>query len=334
VKRLSWPGLAIALGALLLTAVILYAAPSDRYIFLPDEAKALAPLVDVEGEKPDRSGGGIFYVAVDVRKATLLEKLVPGLNDGSTLVPEGDVLPEGVDEDSRRRSERAQMRRSQEYAAAVALRKLGFRVRTRSLGVLVDGTFSGYPAAGKLLPEDFVRSVDGEPVRKPRDLTELLRRHRPGDVVHFRVERQSKARELSVRTVADPRRPGRPFVGISIAEVFDVRLPIAVDIDLGRVGGPSAGLAFALDLMEELGRDVDHGRRVAATGELGIDGSVIRVGGLKQKTIAARRSGMDVFLVPGDNAPEARRHAEGLRIVPVDSFQQALRELATLPASA
>jgi PDZ domain-containing protein len=96
------------------------------------------------------------------------------------------------------------------------------------------------------------------------------------------------------------------------------------------VGGPSAGLPFALDVMEELGRDVDHGRKVAATGELALDGTVLPVGGLKQKTIGARKAGVDIFLVPaGENAEEARRYAGGLRIVPVHSFRQALSALQT-----
>jgi PDZ domain-containing protein len=102
-----------------------------------------------------------------------------------------------------------------------------------------------------------------------------------------------------------------------------------VKFDLGQVGGPSAGLAFSLDLLEELGHDVDHGQRVAATGEIRLDGSVRAVGGVKQKTIGARRSDVDVFLVPGENAAEARRYANGLKVVPVDSFQQALQALAT-----
>jgi PDZ domain-containing protein len=120
-----------------------------------------------------------------------------------------------------------------------------------------------------------------------------------------------------------------------VTDVFDVvRFPVDVRIDLGQVGGPSAGLAFALDVMEELRGGVDRGYRLAATGEIFLDGSVAKVGGIKQKTIGARRSGMDLFLVPGDNAAEARRYADGLRIVPVDSFQQALRALATLPPKA
>jgi Lon-like protease len=85
-------------------------------------------------------------------------------------------------------------------------------------------------------------------------------------------------------------------------------------------------------VMEELGRDVDKGNRVAVTGSIGLDGSVGEIGGMKQKAIAVARSKADVFLVPsGDNAREARRYADGVRVVPVRTFQQALRALATLP---
>lgn len=335
-RRLPWPVWLIGAGvALLVVAAALYVVPSDRYIFLPDKARPLEPRVQVEGEKPDRDGGGINYVAVDVRKASLLEKLFPGLNDGATLEPVGNVLAEGEDERAHRRCELAAMQRSQEYATAVALRALDYRVPTRRLGVAVEGTFPGYPASGELRGCDWIRAIDGKPVRSSEDVSRTLGRKQPGDRVTLRIEREGKPRTVVLRAAADPRRPGRAFIGVSVADVFDVvRFPVDVKIDLGRVGGPSAGLAFALDVAEELGRNVDHGYRVAATGEIFLDGSVARVGGIKQKTIGARRSGMDLFLVPGDNAAEARRYADGLRIVPVESFQQALRTLATLPPKA
>ena len=102
-------------------------------------------------------------------------------------------------------------------------------------------------------------------------------------------------------------------------------------IDAGNVGGPSAGLAFALQIMEALGKHVDHGYRVAATGEMKLDGTVAAIGGVKQKTFGARDAGADVFLVPaaGDNAAQARRYAHGLKIIAVKTFPQALRALAT-----
>jgi PDZ domain-containing protein len=338
VRRLPWPAWLIGAGvAILVLAAVLFVAPSDRYIFLPDEARPLEPRVKVEGEKPDTTGGGIHYVAVDVRKASLLEKMFPGLYEGATLEPVENVLAEGEDERAHRRCELAVMRRSQEYATAVALRALDYRIPTKRLGVAVEGTYAGYPAAGKLRTCDWIRAVDGKPVRRSTDLTGALRRKKPGNTVRLEIEREGRRRSIVLGTVGDPKlAPGRAFVGVAVADAFDVlRLPIDVDIDLGQVGGPSAGLAFALDLLEELGRNVDRGNRVAATGEIFLDGSVARVGGVKQKTIAARRSGMDVFLVPsGENAREARRHARDLRIVPVDSFQQALRALATLPPKA
>jgi PDZ domain-containing protein len=336
VRRLPWPAWLIGAGvALLFVAAALFIAPSDQYIFLPDQARPLDPRVEVEGERADRDGGGIHYVAVDVRKASLLEKMFPGLYEGATLEPVENVLGEGENERAHRRCELASMRRSQEYATAVAMRALGHRVRTKRLGVSVEGTFSGYPAAGKLRGCDWLRAVDGSPVRTRADVTRVLARKEPRDAVRLLIERDGKEQTFVLRTAADPHRPTRAFVGISVADAFDVLgFPVRVQIDLGRVGGPSAGLAFALDLMEELGRDVDRGRRVAATGEIFLDGTVATVGGVKQKTIGARRSGMDVFLVPGENAAEARRHAGGLRIVPVDSFQQALRALATAPRKA
>ncbi len=139
-------------------------------------------------------------------------------------------------------------------------------------------------------------------------------------------------RTVALKPVAASLRPHRPIVGILLEQATAIHLPLRVSIDANGVGGPSAGLAFALDVMEELGRNVDGGHRIAATGELFLNGAVGPIGGVKQKTIGARRAGVDAFLVPaGDNAREARKYAHGLRIIPVKSFQQALHALATLP---
>ena len=146
------------------------------------------------------------------------------------------------------------------------------------------------------------------------------------------MRRDGERVDVTVGTIADPRRPARPIVGILVDQDAKIELPFDVDIDLGQVGGPSAGLPFALEIARMLGRDVTHGCTIAATGELALDGSVHSVGGLKQKTIGARRSHVDVFLVPaGENAVEARRYAEDVPIIPVKSFQQALRRLTTNP---
>jgi PDZ domain-containing protein len=332
-RRLS-PG-RLVLAALVLSGVafgVLWLAPSDEYLFLPDRAHPVAPHVTAKGEKPDRDGGGIYFVDVIVRRATILESLFPGLRGGSTLVPAHAVNPPGVSEEERRRGDRRLMEVSQQVAAAVALRELGYRVTARPAGAMVSDVSPGAPAAGKLRPTDVVVAVDGRPVRAPADLQRLVRLRRPGESVRLTVRGPGGLRTVVLRTVADPDEPGRPIIGVYVEPDVRIRLPFPVRIDIGDIGGPSAGLAFALDLMEELGRDVDRGYRVAATGELELDGRVSPVGGLKQKTIGARRTRVDIFLVPaGENAREARRYAGDLRVVAVQSFRQALRALATLP---
>jgi len=320
----------LTLGAVALGAAWLL--PSGSYLILPDRAKPLEEKVQVEGEKP-HPPGGIYYVDVLVRKATLLEELVSGLRpDGADLVPERALVPPGSSFGERRRQNLRQMDRSQEIAAAVALRELGRKVDAEPEGALVVAVAPGAPAAGKLQPTEVIVAVDGVSVRTPDDLRSEIAKRKPGEKVKLRVRAGGVTRTVAIVTIESPEEPGRPIVGIQVEQFADIKLPIAVEIDLGGVGGPSAGLAFALDVVEELRGDVDRGRRVAVTGELELDGGVGPIGGIKQKVIGARRSGADVFLVPaGENAVEARRHAGDLRIIPVESFRQALRALATLP---
>lgn len=323
----------VAAAGLVLAAIVaaLFLLPSDSYLLLPDHARAVEPLVEVEGEKPMRDGGGIYFVAVDIRKASLIERVFPGIHEGSTLVPEDELLPPGVNEEARREGELRAMARSQQVAAAVALRGLGYPVKTTNVGVLVDALVPASPSVGKLRPNDVIVAVDGKTVRTRSNLLSRVQTHEPGEEVRVAVRRGSKQETVTIRTAADPENRDRAVIGVFVEQAASIELPIDVKIDLGNVGGPSAGLAFALDVMEELGRDVDGGRKIAATGEIELDGRVVPVGGVKQKTIAVRRSGIDVFLVPaGDNAREARRHAGDLRIVPVKTFQQALQSLATL----
>lgn len=317
-------------------AVSLWLVPSDQYVLLPDRARPLAPFVKIKGEQPDRDGGGIYYVAVEVKKASVLEKLFHGLHDGATLVPAAAIRAPGESETQHRREELRAMALSQEVGAAVALKALGYKVDVRSPGTEILAVDPKGPAAGKLRPRDVVVTVDGRRAPSLTDLRRLIRRHQPGDRVQLTVRRGERVRKVDVKTIPDQKVPTRPIIGVlttcTLQTFTKIKLPIPVRIDLGQVGGPSAGLAFALDVVEELGHDVDRGNKVAATGEMCVDGTVATVGGLKQKTIGARRAGMDVFLVPaGENTSEARRYAGGMRVIPVHSFRQALRELATLP---
>ena len=328
------PGRLLALGLVLLAVTLaLVVLPSSQYIFLPDRAHPVGPLVTVPGGHNPTSGG-VYFVDVVVRKATLLERLFGGLHEGADLYPASAVDPPGVNDTGRQRIDLEDMQRSQQIAAAVALKAAGKKVVLRSTGALIDAVEAGLPADGKLDPDDVIVAVNGARVRNERDVFNVMAKQRIGSVVRFTIHRGNQTLLVPIKTVASPTPPKRAVVGVLLETAVDVHLPIPVRIDAGNVGGPSAGLAFALEVLAKLKKGVLHGHRVAATGEIFPDGSVGPIGGIKQKTIGAREAGVDVFLVPaGENARDAEKDADGLRIVPVKTFPQALHALATLPAN-
>ena len=335
-RKVVTPGRLLLAGAVLalVTFGVLWLAPSSDYLLLPDEAHPVAPLVTVA--KPKRGGGrdGIHFVDVIERKASILERLFPGLRSGSTLIPGSEVNPKGVSDAAVRRVGLNQMARSQDIAAAVALEKLGYPVRVRDTGALVVAVFPKLPAEGKVQVGEVIVAVDGRPVQTTTDLRNVLSPKKPGTLVTLTLRDPQGQRTQPLRTAPNPNDPRQSVIGVLVEPAANITLPFAVRIDAGNIVGPSAGLAFALDVMEKLGRDVDHGHSIAATGELGLDGSVGPIGGIKQKTIGAREAGVDVFLVPVDNFAEAKKNADGLRVVAVSSLDEALHVLATLPKTA
>jgi PDZ domain-containing protein len=266
-------------------------------------------------------------VDVVIRKASLLERYFPGIHKGATLVPAKVYNPQNLPERVQQQQGLAQMSTSQMIAAAVALRRLGYRVS--SDGVDVSAVDVGAPADGVLKPGDLIVEAEGKKVSEPEDLTKVMARLQPGDDVHLRIQRGSAEQDVTVGTKASDDHPPRAIMGILIEP--KLHLPVKIRIDTGQIGGPSAGLAFALDIIDELGpADLDHGKKVAATGELALDGSVEEIGGIEQKTFGARDAGADVFLVPDANAADARKYADGLKIIPVSNLDEALHALATL----
>jgi Lon-like protease len=285
------------------------------------------PLVHVQGEHDRPGSGGIYMVDIIVRKASLLEKYFPGIHDGATLVPADVYNPQNLPERIQRQQGLAEMSSSQRIAAAVALRELGYKVT--SDGVVVSAVDVGSPADGVLEPDDVIVGANGKDVKNPEDLTKVMSGVKPGETVTLRIERNGSEQTVQVGTRASDDNPPRALMGILIEPKLD--LPVDISIDTGNIGGPSAGLAFALDIIDELGpKDIDGGEKVVATGEIALDGSVHEIGGIKQKTFGARTAGADVFLVPDANAAGARKYADGLRIVPVSNLDEALHALATV----
>ena len=312
----------VALGAIV---GLLLDHPSDHYLYLPDPAYEVDPLVRVPDEDPARRGRHLHGRHLLVRRASLFERLFPQVHDGAELIPEEEFNPAGLSETQRRQESLSEMSASQQIAIAVAPRRLGHDVE--SLGAEVATVLADAPAAGKLEVGDVIVGAKGEEVSLPEDLFEVMSTHTPGTPRSVRRSpRRTGARDRIddarlVRRRAPCRRRGHGPARAS--------LPGRRRDRRGQHRRPSAGLAFALDIYDELGEDIDRGRRIVVTGTLDLDGRVGPIGGIEQKTLGARAVDADVFLVPDLNAEAARRRADDdVQVIPA-SFQEALSALTT-----
>ena len=219
------------------------------------------------------------------------------------------------------------MRDSQENATTAALRQLGIAVETR---LLVQDIPAGSPSKGKLRTGDLLVSVDGTKVVGGAQLRDLITSRDPGDTVRLVVRRQGKKVGVTIRTTEAE--DGRAIVGVTTRDEADY--PFTVEIRLEDVGGPSAGLMFALGIVEKLTPgSLSGGRHVAGTGTIDDAGGVGPIGGITQKMVGAQRSGATVFLAPADNCAEARRtKPDGLQLVRAATLNSAVRALELIRA--
>lgn len=327
---------AILVLALIVTYVILIKISTGYYLFVPDVAHPVAPLVKVTGAKSPRGGGELYFVDVHEFPASEFDMLFRSwLYPHSTKLPAKDLLAPGQNNSQYIQGTFREMAESQKIAGAVAERQLGLPVVAHDNGVLVDNVFGGIPATAKIFPADIIVAANGKPTIHLAALHNAADELKPGDVIHLTILRGGRTVHENVKTIADPQDTKRPLIGVQVEQSQKiVKLPVRVSINSGGIGGPSAGLAFTLEVMRQLGANVTHGYNVAATGTISLDGAVGAIGGIEQKTFGVRQAGAQVFLVPkaGDNARDARKYAgPNLKIIAVTSLKQALRALAALP---
>ena len=325
----------VTLGVLLVIvgAVYVLGKQSDEFVLLPDRPHAADAVVSVKGEDPRgaKDGPGVYYLDVLVHRATLGETWLAPLESGAERIPAKFVLPPAGSERDLNRIDQLDVQSSKRLAALVALRALGRKVKVTGGGVRVDDVDPTSPAhAAGLAPGMVVTRVDGTRVGSLTALRTLLATHKAGDAVSLGVLDGSRRRTIVTRLTKNAAEPGRALLGIAGGDVApDVQLPIPVKIDTGNLGGPSAGLAFALEIYDSLtGRKLSRGRHVAVTGTIDQNGKVGLVGGIQGKTLGARAAGFDLMLVPMAEVGTARKHSGShLRVVGVRSFADALRAL-------
>ncbi len=207
------------------------------------------------------------------------------------------------------------------------------------LDVADDGECARSAPADEVLdPGDKLIAIDGVPLETKDDLTAQLADNESGDTVQLEIERpgESAPRTVEVELIASPDDPERTIIGFIPFDTARVVLPVEINFDTGRIGGPSAGLAFTLTLIDELSQgDLTGGTDVAVTGEINLDGTVGAIGGLAQKVSAVRQVGVRHFIVPtaqGEEQLATAREVAGddVEIIPVATLDEALAALERL----
>lgn len=334
-----WIYLVVAMGTLVLAVIGAAVVPVPYVALRPGSVRPVTEQVLVEGAASYPPAESIAYTTVSVGPTTLLEALVGWLDDDVDVLPEERVRG-GRSEDENRRYNAQLMDTSKLSAVAVALDHLGEEVEIRTSGTVVRQIAEGSPAAGTLELDDVIVAVDGEAVDVPDEIGQLLQVGGPGAEHTVVVERPAgsvEQTEVSVTTVASDDDPGRAIIGIAPEDrIVGFDFPIEVTIDSGTVGGPSAGLAFTLAVLDVLTPgELTGGRKVAVTGTMALDGTVGPVGGGAQKAITVRDSGYDVFLVPSAELVEVQEAVgDGLRVIAVDTLEEALEALDSLGGNA
>lgn len=306
---------------------------------VPGSAKDTEPLLAVSGTDQFPSEGELLFTTVRVRqRPNLWEYLWLKADDDANVVPEGDILGDRTPEENREVN-LMMMTSSKQIAVAVALEELGYDA-VKTDAVFVDLLIPDAPAETVLVEGDSILAIDGAPTTTVTQLVEILGDRSPGEEVELSIQHlgQSEILTVSVELGPNPDDPEKGFLGIQPRDrpQFLTDVGFQVEIDSGSVGGPSAGLAFTLAVLDQLTPgELTGGQQVAVTGTIDPVGEVGAVGGVLQKTAAVKDLGADVFIVPSrlgeaELAAIVERAGDELQIIPVENLDEALEALSTL----
>jgi PDZ domain-containing protein len=284
-----------------------------------------APLITITGDRKTYPVDGklLLTTVSEQPSLTLISAVGYWLSEHDAVVPEELVNPEGQSQEQQQRQGQADMVASQEYATTAALHWLKIPAT-----VTVADTGKGQPADGKLKKGDVLLTVDGRKLSDSVDLRADVSKLKPGTAVRIGFRRDGTDQTVTLKTAASQQDPSQSVIGVTP----DDKRPFTVKIGLKGVGGPSAGLMFALGIIDRLEpAKLTDGATIAGTGAIELDGTVDPIGGIQQKLVGARRAGATTFLVPAANCSEASKAVPaGLRLVKVTSLSQAVKALQAL----
>ena len=283
------------------------------------------PILTISGARTYTTDGSLDLTTVSLRDhITLFEALRGWISSREAVVPREYVIPPDQTTQQNDKQNQVDMKASQDDATTAALGELGLETLS------VDSVTASGPSVGRLAPGDVIVSVDGTTIGSPHSLRTAVRAHRIGEQVVVAYLRHGRPGTVTITTGHAPDEPTQSAIGIATK----AHSPITVSIRLKDIGGPSAGLMFALGIIDKLGeQSLTGGKNIAGTGTIDANGKVGAIGGIAEKMLGAKDAGATVFLAPADNCKEAAAHKpSGLRLVRVATLHEALAALATLRA--
>jgi Lon-like protease len=303
--------------------------PGPTYNTLGTDSKG-QPLITVTGRQTYATSGHLNLVTVSVSGGPhypmdLARSLRYLFDKHVELVPQNEIFPPGQTSEQVQATENQQMQESQSSAQVAALNELGIK----PTGVQVFEVTAKTPAYGVLKPADQIVSIDGKPVTDTESVHTLIQAHKPGDTITIGITRQGKPMTLKVGTIPSADKVPHPVVGVTLQPSW----PFTVSIHVNSVGGPSAGMMFALGLIDKLTKgDLTGGKFIAGTGEISDDGTVSPIGGITQKMYGVRQAGAEYFLAPAANCNDVVKGGvpAGLQVIKVTNLHDALADVKAI----
>lgn len=322
-----------------LLAYVLVEVPTPYMINRPGTAEEIKPMVTVEGGDQDEQGT-FMLTTVSVSYANIMTLMLAKLN------PHAEVVEKEPDRDQQQYEiqQRYYMSNSQSNAIMAAYHKADVTYQILPEYVFIIGLSKDVKPKGDFVSGDIIKQVNGIEVNSFESLSNVLKDKKAGEKVAVVLERNGKSSEQQVELVALPeeKNKDRAGFGVSVGEVQDV-VPDndkeEVKFNNTKIGGPSAGLMFTLEIYNQLtAGDLTKGHRIAGTGTISSEGEVGSIGGVQFKIVAADREKAEIFFVPQDNYKVAKAKADSIKtnmkIVPVKTLDDALNYIDKLePAS-
>lgn len=336
-RRKRWPRVLIVVLVVLLIAIIVsFRINLPYFALVPGQAQAVGPLLTVPSGRGHHVNGQLLLTDVGEGDVTVGNWLYYWLDSNAALYKKSDFIATGTSEQQYDQQGVVEMDESQLTAAAVSLRQLGYNVPYHNAGVLVWATQAGTGAYTKLQVGDVITAVDSDPTPTAEALSAAMVGRKPGQSVTLKVGTVDQPqKDHDVTLTLSPYHSDGKVVAIIGVQVFTQpgwTYPFHVSVNVNNIGGPSAGLAFTLGLLDTLsGGNLTGGRTISATGTICANGSVGQIGGLPQKTVAVENAHATVFLVPAAQVNQAKQKAtSSLHVFGVSTLAQALQDLESL----